>query len=267
MPDRATPYRYAEAVPGAGIAPSVLAVWAFQADVTPPAEHPYTVWPDGCSSLVVVDTGAAPPRLVVVGPRAVAHRPRVAAGMRLWGLRLWPDTTHAVLGVDPRGLRDAVGPCPVALPEWTASLVATLAREREMRAGLRALEEAATPHLLAARPSDATVRRAIQVVVARRGEGRVADVAKAVGLSTRQLQRRFRAGTGLHLREWARIRRLRETLGAHLAAPAETWSHRAAEFGFVDHAHLTREISALTGLTPSSARRQIARTQYGPVVP
>ena len=94
------------------------------------------------------------------------------------------------------------------------------------------------------------------------------DVARRAGLGLRQLQRRFPELTGLTLREYARVRRLRSTLGIRMqdALPGG-WSRIAAEAGFVDHAHLSREFMALTGLSPSAAARHLARTTHDDVVP
>ena len=62
------------------------------------------------------------------------------------------------------------------------------------------------------------------------------------------------------------VRRLRAALAHRLEDPAN-WSRIAAEVGFVDHAHLTREFVALTGMPPSQAAKHLARTSHSNVLP
>ena len=93
------------------------------------------------------------------------------------------------------------------------------------------------------------------------------EVAAARRKRLRHLQRRFADATGLTLREWARVRRLREALAARLTLAPAGWSRIAAEVGFVDHAHLTREFVALTGVRPMEAARHLARTVHDAVRP
>ncbi len=93
------------------------------------------------------------------------------------------------------------------------------------------------------------------------------EVARAAALSLRQLQRRFAAATGLTLREWARVRRLRESLAQHMTGADGGWSAVAASTGFADHAHLTREFVALTGLPPSAAAKLLSATRHEHVQP
>ena len=57
-------FRYAERQPSAAVAPWVLSLWSFQADATPPADEPYTVWPDGCVSVGLVRDA----RMRILGP-------------------------------------------------------------------------------------------------------------------------------------------------------------------------------------------------------
>jgi transcriptional regulator GlxA family with amidase domain len=87
------------------------------------------------------------------------------------------------------------------------------------------------------------------------GRLRVADVAARVGWSDRHLGDRFRAETGLSPKEAARVVRFdraRRLLAARVGAgrPPEL-AGLAADGGFADQAHLTREWRAFSGLSPT----------------
>ncbi len=260
------PFRYAERTPSAAIAPWVLSLWSFQSDATPPAEEPYTVWPDGCAS-VGLSRDPHATVLICVGPRVTAMQPPVVAGRRLWGLRLWPDAIAAVTGMPARALRDHVGLVPGGAAARFAGLDEALPRSSDVDTVLAALDAFLVARLAGCAPPDPRIRTAVSAIVAARGEVAMADVARAGAIGLRHLQRRFPDATGLTLREWARVRRLREALAKRLADRPAAWSRIAAESGFVDHAHLSREFVALTGLQPTVVARHLDRTRHDSVQP
>lgn len=268
MPER-SPFRYAERRPAPDLAPWVLGYWTFQSDAPLPPGERYTVWPDGCPSVGVFRMANGPTMVISVGPRHTAMHPPVYAGGRLWGLRLWPDCLEAVLGVRAPTMRDVSGPAPDAIAGRFAPLAAALPDGDDPDIVFPALESwlRATLCTPLPTPPDARIRAAIRAIVAARGEVRMEDVARSAGLGLRQLQRRFSERTGLTLRDFARVRRLREALAVHLKGDGLGWSRVAADSGFVDHAHLTREFVALTGIAPTAAARQMALTEHRDVAP
>lgn len=261
------PFRYAEATPPPEAAPWVLSFWRFEVDVLPSDAPPFTVWPDGCVSLALLPRGTPGPGVLLTGPRVTAMRPPIRDHSRLWGIRLWPDACHAVLGIAPREIRNAVGPAPEAVGSYLSPLRERLAPELTGASGFDLLASWAREQVPRWALPDAQVRTAVRAIVAARGEVRMPAVAREAALGLRQLQRRFVAATGLTLREWARVRRLRESLALHMGGVDGGWSEVAAAAGFADHAHLTREFVALTGLPPSAAAKQLGATRHDHVRP
>ncbi len=266
----ATPIRYIERQPPDDLADYVLNLWSFQSDEALPPGERYTVWPDGAPSVSILMLPGAAALVVAVGARSRSMHPTVHAGGRLWGIRFWPDCTDAMLGVPARSLRDHVGLAPPTIIERYGSLASALPRSDDPNVIFplieRWLRERLATHPVAA--PDRRVRAAIRAIVAGRGESPMPVVARAAGTSLRQLQRLFPEVTGLTLRDFARVRRLREALAAHLARAGHGgWSRVAAESGYVDQSHLTREFIALTGLAPSAAARQLAATEHHDVAP
>lgn len=244
------PFRYTERSPGPDTGRLVLSYWSFQADAASAPDEPYTVFPDGCASIAYVRPPGGPRLLVLVGPRVAPLHPGVYPGLRIVGFRLWPDTISCVLGIPAPSIRDYFGPLPSSIAAKFEGLAAALPETDDTDALFPALE-AWTARLIPDAPSpDPRIRCAVRDIVARRGEGSMEIVAKSAALSLRQLQRLFPLTTGLTLREYARVRRLREALALRLTTPSPSWSAIAAETGFVDHAHLAREFGALTGMSP-----------------
>ncbi|MCZ8207602.1 MAG: helix-turn-helix domain-containing protein [Aquidulcibacter sp.] len=79
--------------------------------------------------------------------------------------------------------------------------------------------------------------------------GRLADRA---GISARQLQRRFLRDVGVTPKFFGRLTRFEAALAAQSRQPDQTWAHIAAEAGYADEAHLSREARALCGMTPQT---------------
>jgi AraC-like DNA-binding protein len=81
---------------------------------------------------------------------------------------------------------------------------------------------------------------------------RVADLARELGLSERQLLRRFDDAVGYGPKVLARVLRLLELRGDGLAA-------LALQAGYADQAHMSAEARRLTGLTPAELRAEHVR--------
>jgi AraC-like DNA-binding protein len=78
---------------------------------------------------------------------------------------------------------------------------------------------------------------------------RVASLSERLGTSERQLLRRFHAAVGYGPKVLDRVLRFRRFVSA--ASGDEDLARLAAELGYADQAHLTRECVRLSGLTPA----------------
>src|SRR5919197_212505 len=185
------------------------------------------VLPDRCVDLVW-RAGA----LFVAGPDRVPVISPLAAGSIIVGLRLRPGTAGAILGLPARELREA----RVALEDVWGKRGASLAVQAR-RAEMSALD----PLVLAA-------TRQLGLP-----GSRVGSLSRALGTSERQLLRRFDASVGYGPKTLDRVLRFQRFLSrAARPTSAEAQLARiAADLGYADQAHLTRECLRLSGLTPT----------------
>ena len=81
---------------------------------------------------------------------------------------------------------------------------------------------------------------------------RVGALSEVLGTSERQLLRRFNAAVGYGPKTLDRVLRFRRflSLAPAVASGEEALARIAAELGYADQAHLTRECVRLSGLTP-----------------
>lgn len=84
----------------------------------------------------------------------------------------------------------------------------------------------------------------------------VADLADALGVSTRTLNRLTTRYVGLSPYAMIRRRRLQEAVEWIREHPSDALADIASRFGFVDQAHLSREARTLLGLTLTKYRRR-----------
>ena len=108
--------------------------------------------------------------------------------------------------------------------------------------------------LVTERPPDRLVLDAVHLLG--RPGARADLVAVRLGLGERQLRRRCQAAVGYGPRMLARVLRFRRFLSrAEAAGTAADLAGLAAEAGYADQAHLTRESTRLAGLPPAALVR------------
>jgi len=243
---RALPPGYAEWPAPAVLRHAVACLWAQVTDSS--AERAGLVLPDGCTDLIWEQGRGA----YVAGPDTGPVATTMAAGAMVLGVRFRPSAGGPALGIPLSELRD---------------LRADLADLRPAQA--RRLTDALDPEAAAAQLLDLTVALVAdgapdpEVTWAARllrdPAARAEDVAAEVGLSLRQLRRRCQAVVGYSPKTLQRVLRFRRFV-AHVDARPDVLDLAAiaAEAGYADQAHLTRECGRLAGLTPAALARQRA---------
>lgn len=167
------------------------------------------------------------------------------------GARLRPDGAAAIFGGSLEELTDRI----VDVAGIDCALARRL-REDVMPRGsaegrIRALDRTLRDHVRRWR-ADALVSHACTIALERRGLVRVSKLAAIVGLSGRQLERRFLARVGLSPKPFLRVIRFQEVLRAIGPACADDWASIALEHGFYDQSHFVGDFKAFTGQPPSA---------------
>jgi AraC-like DNA-binding protein len=138
-------------------------------------------------------------------------------------VRFWPDSGGMVMCENPERLAGHFVQ-PLGEPEWAVLLLRALgeccdaASAAEVADRMLAVVVEGTP------PPDGIARQAVQALVATHGEMGIAAIAEGLGISLRQLERRFGAAVGLDPIQFARIRRMKGDLGPLLGGMPKTWT-------------------------------------------
>jgi AraC-like DNA-binding protein len=195
---------------------------------------------------------AAEHRYVDAWVTPIQSGPRYARSVgrrRLIGVRLEPWTARAMFGPLPRG----DGQPPPRLTQLIGS------EGRSLRSALlkaRDLEERFYILSLWLERQPA-MQRAGQLALDPRRACRAADLAREMRCSDRSLRRLFAQKAGIAPKQWLRLHRIDAVLrdGARCSSD-ETLAGLAQEHGYADQAHFTRDLTAMTGVTPRRLRNR-----------
>lgn len=143
---------------------------------------------------------------------------------------------------------------------WS-DLWATLERAVQtegLAAALALLEQALLERARARRPPDADAPRAL---LSRPGQLSVRQLATQRHLSPRQIERRFRASVGVTPKALARLGRFQQARDRLYQHPDTDLATLAAECGYADQAHLTRDFKSFSRQTPGQFAQAVRQSR------
>lgn len=141
----------------------------------------------------------------------------------------------------------------VADPPLAGALARDLARSVHgagPRERIPLLQAALARAVVAPRVPSSPVRRALELLDRDDGTLRVATLADTVGLSPRQLERRFAEEVGIAPKPLASVLRFRRALDAMMAGRPD-FAAIAGRCGYVDQSHLVRDFTRFAGAPPT----------------
>ena len=240
---------YREHAPVPELAQRVPCVW-LQQRAPDSRRLAASIVPDTCSDLVW--TGS---ELRVAGPDTRPFVEALAPGTFVAGVRFHCGAGGSVLGAPLSALRDA----RVALRDlWgdDAARLQDALQGRDAVSALALLQQAVLVRRRRWLPLDPLVVALVDALGRERSdpELRTTRLARELGLSERQLQRRCVAAVGYAPKLLARILRMMRFRDALLRVPERPLSQLAYELGFADQAHLSHESARLFGKAPSQLR-------------
>lgn len=242
---------YREWAPPPRLGDSVACLWT---RVAPPGGGEVTlVLPDACCDLMWQGGRGA----FVAGPDTGPWPYALPAGTVLAGARLRPGAGGPALGLPLSVLLDQrVGLADLGTG-FAGRLAKLLVPTLDPAVALRLLA-AGVSDLVLEGPADPLITEAVRLLG--RPRTQAGDIAARLGVGERQLLRRCRAAVGYGpatLRRVLRFRRFVTRVDAGEGRPARpdlAWL--AADTGYADQAHLSRECVRLAGLPPAALAAQ-----------
>ncbi len=256
---------YREIAPSTDLRNLILSFWEFRvpSGIASPIEH--EIFPDGCVSLYYfrnLQRGINVVGLSSLQTETITRH--VSAGDIFWGMRISPAACSSLLRVDPMALEEN-GPFQLEKFSHLLSGLSDALRAVESIDAAATVFETRVRHLTDV-AIDGSVATAVSIIDELNGELRIDQLAKDVGLSPRQLQRRFKKSSGLSPKQYARIRRIRATAAILVENADVHWADRALEMGFSDQSHMAHEFKAVTKRSPRSFAEKLAAIEHGDII-
>jgi AraC-like DNA-binding protein len=230
---------YREWLPPQELRGSLTCLWV----AVVPAGEPLVsdVLPDACTDLIWQSGHGA----YVAGPDTGPAPMPVPPGTVLVGARFGPGAGGPAFGIPLAELRDQRVDLADCLPALAGRLPGDLPPDSALDAVTRL-----SARLARSGPPDLAVVHGARLLA---GDESVAGMSDVLGLSERQVRRRFDTAVGYGPKTLHRVLRFRRVL-AQLSqtGPATDLADLAVQAGYADQAHLTREISRLAGRSPAA---------------
>lgn len=186
-----------------------------------------------------------------IGGQLRREQPLLVSGGRfeLIGTELTPTGFYRLFGRDANAYTDDIRDFSEEFPEHGAWLDARLDDRAPLPERIAVLEDLLRRLAAEARETP-RVDAAISHIASRRGVVNITEIAGEVGLTTRQLHRRFVRAVGVSPKHYAKIVQVNEVFGALLAGDYEHVRELALDHGYFDQAHFTRDFQRFVGMSP-----------------
>ncbi|OMP77487.1 MULTISPECIES: helix-turn-helix domain-containing protein [unclassified Chitinophaga] len=229
---------YAQYSPPALLAPYVDAYWI----VTTYGPAVSRILPDLCADFIFnLDDGS----VKAVGTMTTYHDAHILSAARLLGIRFKPAGMAAFAGLPMQLLTDQ----HIQGDDLSLPLVRQL-QEAVMQGHNRL--QAISHCLLKALPDQPTrMQAAISAIQSSHGNISPVTLAAQVNMSPRNFERTFLQQVGTSAKTFSRIVRCLSAINALKNQSSPNLLSLALNYGYHDHAHLTREFRHITGEAPS----------------
>ncbi|MFV0389324.1 MAG: helix-turn-helix domain-containing protein [Pyrinomonadaceae bacterium] len=258
---------YSEEQPSKNVAHFVQSFWEFRASEHIKSPIMHRVFPDGCLSLIYFrNPYAAIKRLIICSINRKSIAVPITAGDQIWGMRIFSDVTFAYLNRKPPQFASSPFNRETAGTRYSEQLWTQLNASDNFCDAIEAFERYSRKYGVAANKVDKQLRSATNSLL-KADEGlRISELARSIGISERQLERKFKKATGLTPKQFAMICRFRST-AIDLVQNAKTdWAVRAVKLGFADQSHLIKNFNELTGTSPQEFTENLDKIRHGKII-
>lgn len=250
---------YREFPPIPPLARFVRCIWTMQSPVVPDSEPPERLLPDGLSEIVI--NRAAKFRELRADGSSIIQPDTLIAGqlsrplliqptdeIDLIGIRFQPAGLHAFLRVPMHEVTNQ----RIGLSELSTRIACDLKTAAHGPSPVELVQRVVMNAIDANRMTETgDVMRAVGLIRRSTGRHSIPRISDSIGISPRQLLRRFNDEVGVSTKTYARIVRFDGLVRALRAGLAEPWTQIALGFGFHDQAHLIREFRMMAGQSPT----------------
>ena len=244
---------YTEYSPPLPLARHLVCLWT-QEILGSRDEFAQRVLPDACIDIVLINDETP----MVIGPWTEPFVARLAPGTMIIGARCRPGHARNMLGLPASTLLNQSVPLSTVCGRVASNAFERIAEERTIAARKSVMERALLSRLSHSDPVDEVTRAAVRWL-SDHPRGRIRQLSQWIGVSSRQLQRRFTSTVGYGPKTFQSVLRFQRLLNlAGSTSAPRSLAQSSANAGYADQAHMTREVQRFSG-TPPTVLLQSAR--------
>ena len=241
-----TRFRLSRHEPSAALRPFVDFHWIVRWDLDGQQPHEQKILPHPNVNLAFEESGSA-----VFGVDRKLFVRRIGGRGKALGVRFRPGGFRPFWNAPVSRLTDRTVPAADVFGAEAVAAQEAIMRAPSDAAMVAGAEEFLTSVLPDRDPVAESVAGLVSLINGDPSLTRVDQLAEASGLSMRRLQRLFAEYVGVGPKWVMRRARLHEAAERADRGDVADWAAVAADLGYADQAHLTREFTALIGVPPS----------------
>lgn len=243
------------------LAPFVKCIWSQESDQAIFDAGRERILPDSCVELVIHfrdpflthfadGTSALQPQAFVVGQMKRFLEIEPAGRMGLIAIRFRARGAYLFFQRPLSEVAAGIINLEHLWKETARELTERIALASGMTERVRLIEEMLLWLLSQNGRRDRTVDRCLQLIDENRGQLNVAQLAAHLGVSNRQLTRRFQHAVGLSPKEFARVSRFLHVVRCLRDREPRSFTETAIACGYFDQAHFNHEFREMAGMAP-----------------
>ena len=243
------------------LAPFVKCIWSQESDEPIQDAGRERILPDSCVELVfhfrdpfrthfADGTSAVQPQGFVVGQMKRFLEIEPAGQMGLIAIRFYARGAYLFFQRPLSEVAAGIVDLEDIWKDRANELTERIALAIDMTARVRLIEEALLALLSHNGHYDYTVDRCLQLIETNCGQLNVTQLAADLGVSNRQLTRRFQHAVGLSPKEFARVSRFLNVLRCLSGRQHRSLTETALACGYFDQAHFNHEFREMAGMAP-----------------
>ncbi len=252
---------YQEIQPTSRLARYIECFWLLEGDAALRLQSPQRILPDGCIELVLHFADPfkrlrreggwkVQPRQFLVGQMERHTLLEPTGRTEVLGIRFRPSGAYPFFNIPVREFTGRFLRLDEFAKPFAAEVEERLYEARTTARKIRRLEDILLRRLGHAPDSDKMIEAAVNRILRTNGCGSINGLSDHLGVSRRQLERKFALWVGLEPKFLCRILRFQRIFRALEQKDLEGWAAIAHACGYSDQAHFIKEFKAFSGQSP-----------------
>jgi AraC-like DNA-binding protein len=255
--------RYRAIPPGPYLAKFIECFWTLESRERSSVTSPERILPDGCVELIfnLADAfkrhhanGALEiqPQTLIAGQMRRYAMIEPAGRVKLFGVRFHPGGAYPFLQFPLSELTDQIIGFDSVWNRGGKELADRIQSARSVRERIGITEMTLLARLEQRRSVDRRVDAVVKTIVAREGLVSLERLRRNLGISERQLERKFQTTVGITPKFLCRTLRFQKVFKAVERHQTVNWGFIASECGYYDQAHFIHDFREFSGQNPTA---------------